>query len=82
MITLDIKELNVNFPIPSILHITKCWLNKHNNGNAIRERALYLLKLILKPNYFQHNNIFPTRKRHCHGITHLKYHGRDLPSIF
>jgi len=33
-------------------------LNKHNSSNAIREQALHLLKVILKPNYFQYNNQF------------------------
>jgi len=55
MITLDIKDLYVNFPIQNILHITKCWLNKHNSSNAIREQSLNLLKVIPKPNYFQYN---------------------------
>jgi len=46
------------FPIQNILHITKFWFNKHNNSNAIREQALHLLKVILKPNHFQYNNKF------------------------
>jgi len=33
-------------------------LNKHNSSNAIREQVLHLLKVILKPNYFQYNNKF------------------------
>ena len=62
MITLGIKELYVNFPILNILHITKFWLNKHNNNNAIREQALHLLKVILKPNHFQYNRFFQPEK--------------------
>jgi hypothetical protein len=58
MITLDIKHLYVNLPIQNILHITKFWLNKHNNINKITEQTLQLLKVILKQNYFQHNNQF------------------------
>jgi len=58
MITLDIKDLYVNLPIQNILHITKFWLNKHNNSNMITEQTLYLLKVILKQNFFQYNNQF------------------------
>jgi hypothetical protein len=58
MITLDIKDLYVNLPIQTILHITKFWLNKHNNVNTITEQTLYLLKVILKQNYFQYNKHF------------------------
>jgi hypothetical protein len=48
MITLDIKDLCVNLPVQNILHITKFWLNKHNNSNMITEQTLYRLKVILK----------------------------------
>jgi len=58
MITLDIKDLHVNLPIQNIVHITKFWLNKHNNVNTITEQTLYLLKVMLKQNYFQYNNQF------------------------
>jgi len=58
MITLDIKDLYVNLPVQNILHITKFWLNEHNNINTITEQTLYLLKVILKQNYFQYNNQF------------------------
>jgi len=58
MITLDIKDLYVNLPVQNILHITKFWLNKHNNVNMITEQNLYLLKVIIKQNYFQYNNQF------------------------
>ena len=58
MITLDIKDLYVNLPVQNILHITKFWLNKHNNINTITEQTLYLLKVILEQNYFQYNNQF------------------------
>jgi hypothetical protein len=58
MITLDIKDLYVNLPVQNILHITKFWLNEHNNINMMTEQTLYLLKVILKQNYFQHNNQF------------------------
>ena len=53
MITLDIKVLYVYLTIQNILHVTKFWLNKHNNVNMITEQTLYLLKVILKQNYFQ-----------------------------
>jgi len=52
MITLDMKHLYVNLTIQNILHITKFWLDKHNN-NTITEQTLHLLKVILKQNYFQ-----------------------------
>jgi len=58
MITLNIKDLHVNLLIQNILHITKFWLNKHNNISTITEQTLYLLKIILKQNYFQYNNQF------------------------
>jgi len=58
MITLDIKDLYVNLLIQNILHITKFWLNKHNNISMIKEQTLYLLEIILKLNYFQYNNQF------------------------
>ena len=43
-ITLDLKDLFVNLAVQNILHITKFWLNKHNNINTITEPNLYLLK--------------------------------------
>jgi hypothetical protein len=52
MIALDMKDLYVNLPAQNILHITKFWLNKHNNINTITEETLYLLKVTLKQNYF------------------------------
>ena len=58
MITPDIKDLYVNFPAQNILQVTKFWLNKHNNSNMITEQTLYLLKVVLKENYFQYNNQF------------------------
>ena len=58
LVTLDIKDLYVNLPIPNILHITKFWLNKHNNDNTITKQTLHLLKIILQQNYFQYNNQF------------------------
>jgi len=63
MITLDIKDLYVNLPVQNILHITKFWLYKHKNSNTITEQTLYLLKVILKQNYFQYNNQFFKRKK-------------------
>jgi hypothetical protein len=39
MITPDIKDLYVNLSIQNILHITKFWLNKHNNINTITEQT-------------------------------------------
>jgi hypothetical protein len=63
MITLDIKDLYVNLPVQNILHITKFWLYKHNNSNTITEQTLYLLKVILKQNYFQYNNQFSKWKK-------------------
>jgi hypothetical protein len=36
MITLDVNDLYVNLPIRNILHITKFWLNKHNNVNTVK----------------------------------------------
>ena len=48
MITLGIKHLSVNLPIQNILHITKVWLNKHNNISTMTEQTLYILKVILK----------------------------------
>jgi hypothetical protein len=57
-INLDIKDLYVNLPVQNIFHITKFWLNKHNNINMITEQTLHLLKVILKQSYFQNNNQF------------------------
>ena len=56
IITLDIKDLYVNLPIQNILRIMKFWLNKHNCDNTTTEQTLYLLKTILKQNYFQYNS--------------------------
>jgi hypothetical protein len=58
IITLDIKELYVNLPTENILHITKCWLNRHSRNNTITEQILHLLKVILKQNFFQYNDHF------------------------
>jgi hypothetical protein len=58
MITLDIKDLYVNLPVKNNLQVNKFWLNKHYNNNMITEQTLYLLKVILKQNYFQYNNPF------------------------
>jgi hypothetical protein len=58
MTTLDTKDLYVNLPIQNTFHITKFWLNKHNDVNTITEQTSYLLKVILKQNYFQYNNQF------------------------
>ena len=55
MVTLDIKDLNVNLPIQGITQTTKFWLNKNNNNRELIERTLYMLQIILKQNYFQHN---------------------------
>jgi hypothetical protein len=58
MITLDIKDLYVNLPTTNILRITKFWVNRHNRGSVTTEHILYLLKIILKQNYFQYDNQF------------------------
>jgi len=58
MITLDMKDLYVNLPVKNILQITKYWLNKHKIRSMIKEQTLYLLKVILRQNYFQYNNQF------------------------
>jgi len=58
MITLDIKDLYVNLPVQNTLPITKFCLSEHKNINTITEQTLYFLKIILKQNYFQHNNQF------------------------
>jgi hypothetical protein len=43
MIALDTKDLYVNLPAQSVLHITKFWSNKHKNSNMKTEQTLYLL---------------------------------------
>jgi len=58
MITLDIKDLHVNLPTKNMLHITKFWFNRRNHDPVTTEHILYLLKIILKQNYFQYNNQF------------------------
>ena len=58
IITLDIKDLYVNLPIKNILRITEFWLNKGNQDHVTTKQILYLLEIILKQNYFQHNNQF------------------------
>jgi hypothetical protein len=58
MITLDIKDLYVNLPTKNLLHITEFWLNGCNHDPVTTEHILYLLKIILKQNYFQYNNQF------------------------
>ena len=41
-----------------MLSITEFWLNRSNHDPEIIEQVLYLLKIILKQNYFQYNNQF------------------------
>ena len=55
IITLDIKELYVNLPIQGIIRTTKFWLNKNINDNGLIKQTLYMLKTIMKQNYFQYN---------------------------
>ena len=65
IITLDVKDMYVNLPIPEILLTTSLWLNKHNNYNKQRnEHILHILNVILRQNYFQHEGrIFQPEKR-------------------
>jgi len=51
-------HLHVNLTIQNMIHITKFWLNKHNNNNTLTKQTLHLLKIILKRNYFQENDKF------------------------
>jgi len=61
IITLDIKDLHVNLPIQGIIGTTKFWLDKNINDNELIKQALYMLKTIMKQNYFQYNErLFPT----------------------
>jgi len=63
-VTLDIKDMYVNLPIPGILLITNFWLNKHNNYNKQQnENILHILNVIIRQNYFQHEGqIFQPEK--------------------
>ena len=58
IITLDIKDLYVNWPTKNILCITEFWLNKGNQDRVTIHQTPYILETILKQNYFQHNNQF------------------------
>ena len=55
IITLDVKDLYVNLPIQGIIRTTKFWLNKNINDNELIKQELYMLKTIMKQNYFQYN---------------------------
>jgi hypothetical protein len=57
-ITLDIKDLYVNLPTQNIVNITKFWLKTNNQNQTIIDEILYLLKIILEQNYFQHEDHF------------------------
>jgi hypothetical protein len=57
-ITLDIKDLYVNLPTRNIVNITKFWLKTINQNQTIIGKILYLLKIILEQNYFQHEDNF------------------------
>jgi len=54
--TLDIKDLYANLLVRNIISITKFWLDKYNNQNAITKHTLELIKLVLNQNYFQYND--------------------------
>jgi len=56
--TLDIKDLFVNLPIQGILTTTKLWLNRNIRDNELIKQTLYILEIIMKQNYFQHNGRF------------------------
>jgi hypothetical protein len=58
LLTLDIKDLYVNMPTQDILHTTKFWLDKQNNDQTITQQILSILTVIMKQNYFKHNNQF------------------------
>jgi len=63
IITLDIKDMYVNLPIPGILLTTSFWLNKHNNYNKQQnEHILHILNVIIRQNYFQYE-VLPTKTR-------------------
>jgi len=55
IITLDIKDLYVNLPIQGVIRTTKFWQNKNIKDNGLTKHTLYMLKAIMKQNYFQYN---------------------------
>ena len=61
---MDIKDLYVNLPTRNIVNITKFWLKTINHNQTIIDEILYLLKVILGQNYFQHQDHFykPTKE--------------------
>ena len=71
IITLDIKDMYVNLPIPGILLTTSFWLNRHNNYNKQQnEHILHILNVIIRQNYFQHEGqIFQPEKRNSNGLS-------------
>jgi len=52
---LDIKDLYVNLAIQGIIRTTKFWQNKNINYSGLIKQTLYMLKTIMKQNYFQYN---------------------------
>ena len=75
-ITLDIKDLYVNLPTRNTVNITKFWLKTNNQNQTIIGKILYLLKIILEQNYFQHeDHFYKPNKRKCHEIPHIRHIG-------
>jgi len=57
IITLEIKDMYVNMPIPRILLPTSFWLNKHNYNKQQNEHILHILNIIRQNYFFSMNTI-------------------------
>jgi hypothetical protein len=57
-VTLDIKDLYVNLPLNGIMHATKYWLGKNNNGKDVIKQLLNMIDTVIQQNYFQYKDTF------------------------
>ena len=81
--TLDIKDLYANLLVWNIICITKFWLDKYNNQNAITKQILELIKLVLNQNNFQYNDKYykPTQGT-AMGVTLIMHPSRNVITIY
>jgi hypothetical protein len=56
LITPDIKNLFVNWPIDRITHTTENWLHYSNTDSNIAQQCIVLLCMVLNQNYYYFNN--------------------------
>jgi fructosamine-3-kinase len=55
LVTLGIKDLYVNLPIPAIINSTTFWLRKNNHQQMTINQVTQLMKTVLSQNYFQYD---------------------------